>query len=204
LNIWKDVYDPQNEGYLNNLGKVRGNLNRPSQRKESKDSSDSDEMNHMEEDISENETTMGEASVNILDQVTMLEKASLREEDEASNELGFIPRIYAKNFKKIKCGLRKVLNDIGVLFKELNMNKIYGFNDTEKLYIQAVFKRMTFLLKQHIFEKIGKKKDAMEKRLQHGNKWKNRRPRNGINDEALEEYKREKLAEWDRKEGVLV
>jgi hypothetical protein len=52
---------------------------------------------------------------------------------------------------------------------------------------------MNFLLRQHKFDKIGKKKDVIEKRMQHSNNWKRKSPRQDINEEGLEENKREKL-----------
>jgi hypothetical protein len=199
----KEIYDPQNELYLENIQKKQEKLEkRKLISKKQKINSDSDELMKMEEDLSENDPQIEEELIGILSQKEMLERMTAWSIEK--DDLVFIPRIYVKNFKKIKAGLRKVFNDIAVLFREINVNHIFGINQVEKDYIQAVYTRMTYLLRRHIWEKISKKVDKVHMIRKHGNNWRNKRKINGINDETLEENKREKLAEWDRKEDALI
>jgi hypothetical protein len=188
----EEIYDPQNESYLEKVIKKK-EKNRKLIEKKKRTKSDSDELLNMEEDLSENDPQIEENLIGKLSQRDMLDRMAAWNCEK--DDLKFIPRIYVKNFKKVKAGLRKVYNDVAVLFREINVNHIFGVDEVERDYIQSVYKRMTFLFRRHIWEKIGKKVDKIHMIKKHGNKWNNKKRRNGINDEALEENKREKLAE---------
>jgi hypothetical protein len=109
----------------------------------------------MEEDLSENDPQIEENLIGNLSQKDMLERIEAWGSEK--DDLLFIPRILVKNFKKIKAGLRKVFNDITVLFREINVNHIFGIDQVERDYIQSVYTRMTNLLRRHIWEKLVKK-----------------------------------------------
>jgi hypothetical protein len=68
-----------------------------------------------------------------------------------------ILRIMPKHHKKIMEWLKLVINRITRNFKKINPLGISGITETQKKYIHASYKLMTFLLRQLISEKIGKK-----------------------------------------------
>jgi hypothetical protein len=187
--VKQTTYDPQNGKQLRKLDKEK-----MKELSSENSSSDPEAFEEMEEEIKEEIDSL-ENLANLDDQ-TMIMRITNWEQDEGRSELEFIPRIYVKNFKKIKQGLRKTINEIGILFREIIINMLFGTTDLQKQYIQAVYARMTFVLKRHIFEKIGKKKDLKNKRNSNAGTWRGKRKqRRGINDNDLEECKRENQAE---------
>jgi hypothetical protein len=115
-----------------------------------------------------------------------------------------IPRIYLKDFKKVKVGLKKKIDELSLIFNRINASNITGKDDLEIEYIQMAYKFLTYTLQEHIknaIGKTGKKSNGMaEARIY---KKKNVSKKGGINEEALEKSKREELAIFDKKEKAM-
>jgi hypothetical protein len=75
--------------------------------------------------------------------------------DEA--QMKTIPRILAIHYKKIAPGLKTLFHNIMLIFKKINHFHITGKTEIEVEYIQMAYSIMTFRLKKHASDKIGKK-----------------------------------------------
>jgi hypothetical protein len=225
-----DRSDPQNESFLEeNIGSDIEN-NKPSEfariyhdkklKKEKKivkrntkrqgkpkkiESDTSDEIEHFEEE-QEEEMNIEEFNAKGMTESEMIDKLQMWENTMEEAELGRIPRIFMKDYKKIKVGLKKKMDELSLMFNRINVSNITGKNELEKRFIQTGYKFMTYTLQEHINNAIGKRgkksdgltdaRDFKKKRLFNKDK-------SAINEDALEKNKREELAIFDRKEKAM-
>jgi hypothetical protein len=107
-----------------------------------------------------------------------------------------------KHHKKIMEGLKLVMNRITRNFKKINALGITGVTETQKEYIHASYKLMTFLLKRHISEKIEKK--ISNKKVPREDVKARTTLKESFDGEKMEEDLRKDLAEFEPKETALV
>jgi hypothetical protein len=99
-----------------------------------------------------------------------------------------------KHHKKIMEDTKLVMDRITRNFKKIKALGITGVTETQKEYIQASYKLMTFLLMQHISEKIGKK--ISNKKVPRENVKARATAKENFDGEKMEEDLRKDLAEF--------
>jgi hypothetical protein len=119
------------------------------------ESETSDVMESLEEEQSENEREE-EIKFKGITQFEMQNQIEAWKAAIEEAEVGKIPIIYLKDFKKIKVGLKKKMDELSLIFNRINASGITGKDNLETDYIQMAYKFMTHTLQERIKNAIGK------------------------------------------------